>query len=92
MSKGHGLIHKREFHYLLTIDEALCNKFAFSINILNFLRSYVFTLCQLEDILLPVQDDNSQIILPWKTSKHRKIDVLISKVGKINVENDATTS
>lgn len=40
--------------YLHTVDKALGNKLAFSINILNFLRSYVLSLCQLKNVLLSV--------------------------------------
>lgn len=38
----------------LTIYKTLGNKFALGIYILNFLRCYIFTLCQLKDVLFPV--------------------------------------
>lgn len=40
--------------HLPTIHKALSSKFAFSIYILNFLWSYVLSLCQLENVLLSV--------------------------------------
>ena len=57
-------MRKREYPavklHFLTIYKALGNELAFCIYILNFLRSYVLSLCQLENVLLPNLIDKIQ--------------------------------
>ena len=45
------------------VDENLCHVLTLGINILNFLRSDIFALRQLEDVLLPVDDFQSAVLL-----------------------------
>ncbi len=47
---------------LLTIHKALSNEAAFSIYVLNFLWSYVLSLCQLKNVLLSVSTYNTKMI------------------------------
>ena len=42
---------------LFTIYKALSNKFALSIDVLNFLWCYILSLCQLKNILFPERKD-----------------------------------
>jgi hypothetical protein len=65
------------------MNKHLCNEWVLDVNVLNFFWGDVFTLRQLEDVLLSVDDSQGPILQDkWNTYDHGHVVLFLKPTNK----------